>query len=423
VCFTTKDVSLNGETLPGLGFNIVRYNLGACSSNTVDGARMVWPPRPSKWSAFHKIDGFWLDGKSTDPASGSWDWTRDVKQRAMLAKAKERGARYFELFSNSPMWWMCRNFNPSGVIGGGDNLNPQHYRDFAIYLATVARYAHDHWGIDFTTVEPFNEPSSIWWRGDGRQEGCHISSKIQAQIIPLLRDELDRQGLASTPIAASDESLFSQGLATWNSFSPETREKIEQFNVHCYQEKATTQRSKLRDAVMGKRFWASEYGDGDSSGLLLARGMGLDFQLLRPAAWSYWQLCDNPGWALVPVVDGVLQKANPKYYVLAQYTRHILPGMSILTSPDANTVAAFDSKSGKLVLVTTNSGPARQAIYDLSSFNPAKGSVTRWLTEPKAQARYERSDVSSDLTDNQLKVELPASSVQTFEIEGISQRF
>jgi hypothetical protein len=247
---------------------------------------------------------------------------------------------------------MCSNHNPSGAIGGGDNLNPQHYRDFAIYVATVARYAHDHWEVDFTSVEPFNEPSSVWWRGDGRQEGGHISARIQAQIIPLLRIELDQRGLGATLIAASDESFFSQGLATWNSFSPEVRDKIEQFNVHCYQE-----------------------------------------------------------------------KANPKYFVLAQYTRHILPGMSVLTSPDANTVAAIDTERHRLVLVTANLGPAREADYDLSGVAVATGAVTRWLTEPKGAARYERADVSSCLSNTLLKIELPADSVQTFEINLTGIRF
>jgi galactan endo-1,6-beta-galactosidase len=321
------------------------------------------------------------------------------------------------------MWWMCKNRNPSGATSGGDNLSPDHYRDFAIYLATVARYAHDHWGIDFTSVEPFNEPSGDWWKGDGRQEGCHISASAQAQMIPMLREELDRQGLANSPIAASDESFFSQALATWNSFSPRVKHKIGQFNVHCYQDTATTQRSELHDAVIGKHLWASEYGNADPTGIRLAHEIGLDFQLLRPTAWSYWQLLDNPGWGLIPVVDGVLQKANPKYFVLLQFTRHIRPGMSIITSPDSDTVAAFDPSNGKLVLITTNPGPARDAVYDLSSFVFTTASATRWLTEPKGTARYQRSDISRDLSDHLLKVRLPADSVQTFEIDELRDRF
>ena len=59
--FTTKSVTYNGTALPGLGMNIARYNLGACSWNTVDGAKMVASPNiprfafsSSAWWAFSK---------------------------------------------------------------------------------------------------------------------------------------------------------------------------------------------------------------------------------------------------------------------------------------------------------------------------------------------------------------------------------
>src|SRR3954468_11723613 len=41
IFFTTKSVTYSGRTLPGLGLNIARYNLGGCSSNSVGGESMV----------------------------------------------------------------------------------------------------------------------------------------------------------------------------------------------------------------------------------------------------------------------------------------------------------------------------------------------------------------------------------------------
>jgi hypothetical protein len=116
--FTTKTVTLDGRDLPGLGMNYARYNAGACSWNEIDGRKMVVsktiPP-------YRQVEGFWLDGKNADPDSASWNWSADAKQRATLLKARDRGANFFELFSNSPMWRMCANHNPSGA-GGVDNL-------------------------------------------------------------------------------------------------------------------------------------------------------------------------------------------------------------------------------------------------------------------------------------------------------------
>src|SRR5215470_510859 len=41
IVFTNKSTTLNGQSLPGLAMNIVRYNAGACSSNSINGQSMV----------------------------------------------------------------------------------------------------------------------------------------------------------------------------------------------------------------------------------------------------------------------------------------------------------------------------------------------------------------------------------------------
>ena len=62
-------------------------------------------------------------------AGGTWDWSRDPRQRAMLQKSKERGADIFQLFSNSPGW----RFNRLLVLNGpkfGPELAPNLHRDY-----------------------------------------------------------------------------------------------------------------------------------------------------------------------------------------------------------------------------------------------------------------------------------------------------
>lgn len=69
--FFTKDwQTIHGQNLPGLGLNIVRYNAGACSSNTYDGASMTVSPNIK---ASRQADGYWLNWASNDPSSTSWD--------------------------------------------------------------------------------------------------------------------------------------------------------------------------------------------------------------------------------------------------------------------------------------------------------------------------------------------------------------
>ena len=287
ILFTRKTVEFLGEKLPGLGLNIARYNVGACSWNEVDGRRMV----VSKTILpFRQMEGFWLDGKSEDPQSKSWDWSVDRNQRTMLQKAKDRGVNLFELFSNSPTWWMCRNDNPSGQAKElEDNLAPENYGKFATYIATVARQAKDHWGILFTTVAPFNEPSAKWWVADGKQEGCHFAPPAQAAVLPLLRKEMNERGLADMAISASDESYYDEAVTTWRSFDEPTKALVSQVNVHGYQnEKGRRDLLFEMASKDGKRLWNSEYGEIDVTGIQMIRNLHLDFRDLRPTAWCYW---------------------------------------------------------------------------------------------------------------------------------------
>ena len=42
-------------------------------------------------------------------------------------------------------------------------------------------------------------------------------------------------------------------------------------------------------AAHGKRLWASEYGDGDSTGLELAARITLDLNEMNASMWTLWQ--------------------------------------------------------------------------------------------------------------------------------------
>jgi galactan endo-1,6-beta-galactosidase len=421
VLFTTNTATLfanNGFVrVPGLGLNIARYNAGACSWNSIGGDTME---ESANIYASRQMHGFWLDGASTNPATGSWDWSVDANQVAMLIKARDRGANQLELFSNSPMWWMCNNLNPSGADNGAnDNLNPAYYDEHAIYMATIVRYAQDNWGITFNSVDPFNEPGANWWDSDGTQEGCHFDPATQETVIGLLRDELDSRNLTSTIIAASDESLYDTARATWNSFSAGTQAKVGRVNVHGYQYGGGRRDLLYRD-VDGKTLWNTEYGDSDGSGVSLASNLNLDFRWLRPTAWCYWQPLDWADWGLIDanVEDGWIGQPERKYYVLAHYTRHIRPGMTILDGAHGNTVVAYDGTARKLVLVTMNYNSAQTIDYDLSAFSEAAGPVRRWTTETGSGVSYVSAD-DITISGKMFSAPFAANTIQTFEIRNV----
>ena len=417
IVFTTNYTTLNGQSLPGLSMNIARYNAGASSWNSIGGVTMVASPNiPS----FKQMHGYRLDWSSTDPNSSSWDWTQDANQRTMLQKAQARGANLLELFSNSPMWWMCDNHNPSGASSGSsDNLQSWNYDSCAVTLATVARYAHDHWGVNFTSVEAFNEPIANWWTATGTQEGCHFATGTQATVIGYLRTELNNQSLGSTIVSASDESFYDQATSTWNSFNSTTRSQVGRVNVHGYQY-GNGRRDLLYSAVAGKKLWNTEYGESDGTGMSLASNLNLDFRWLHNTAWCYWQPFDSGGWGLVQSNpgDNWIGNANMKYFVLAQYTRHIRPGMKIIDGGEGNTIAAYDSTAHKLVIVTVNYGTAQWINYDLSKYTTVSGPITRWATNTGGGDEYAQHN-DTNLSGKKFWSWFPVNTVQTFEVQNI----
>lgn len=428
--FTRNTVSYGGQQLPGLGLTIVRFNAGACSWNAINGESMVASPNIPRYK---QLEGYWLDWNSTDPASPSWNWSVDAEQRAMLRKARDRGANLFELFSNSPMWWMCINHNPSGAAGGGDNLQSWNYQQHARYLAIVAAYARDNWGVEFDSVDAFNEPAATWWTATGTQEGCHISPSIQQQIVQYLRSELDARGLSGTLVSASDESLYDQARSTWSAFPAAAKAAVGRVNVHGYQYEGGRRDLLYNDIrAAGKPLWQSEYGDGTGSGMRMATNLGLDIRWLHPTAWVYWQAIDGTaGWGFIRASfsstskQGTLGVVEPKYWVCAQYSRHIRPGMRILDGGDVNTVAAYDAGARRLVLVTANFDTAQWVTYDLSRFTTvggaSGGTVRRWITVTDSGGeRYGAHPADTVLSGKSFRSWFPARTVQTFEVDNVT---
>ncbi|GAB2742389.1 glycoside hydrolase [Streptomyces bullii] len=424
--FTTKSVTYDGRSLPGLGFTIARYNLGACSWNTVDGASMVASPNIPR---FKQIEGYWQDWRNEDPASSAWKWTADATQRAMLVKATQRGA-VSELFANSPMWWMCLNHNPSGASNGGNNLQSWNYRQHASHLAAVALYARNNWGVNFATVDPFNEPSSTWWTATGTQEGCHMDASVQAAVLPYMRSELDRRGLTGVRISASDETSYDLARTTWNSFGSSTKSLVNQVNVHGYQGSGGRRDLLYTDVVTTSRkvLWNSETGDGDGTGRTMASNLLLDFRWLHPTAWCYWQVMDpTAGWGMIKYDGSTLQAGavERKHYVMAQFSRHIRPGMTILDTGVDYAVAALDRTSRRLVIVALNRSTSAQTLtFDLSRFSTVTGGsgglVPRWttMTSGSGDAYVARSDTF--LSGKSLRSTFAAGALQTFQVDGVS---
>jgi len=432
--YTTK--STGGY--PGLGLNIVRYNVGGGGINQPlenKGAKLQWQM---------DVHGYWADPNHGDPTT--WNWSVDGTQRSLMQKARARGANVFEMFSDSPMWWMNSNRSTSGSDTGGDCLAPKDYDRFTFYLASVARYSADHWGVNFDSVEPFNEPSADWWKYPGRQEGCHFEIATQEKIVESLRRALDREHLNNVVIAAADENNVDAGLNTWNSYSAASRGLVGLINVHGYSNGTEPYRGpnrvELRRVIGTKRLWQSEYGDGDASGYTMAQAIIRDVKELRPSAWVYWQPVepDVPeyGWGLInadyvdthdkPSSENTpLVRVNRKFYVYGQFTRYVRPGSELIAVDDANSVAVYDRSSRKLVVVKVTGDIPEEETLDISRFSAVGESVQliATTTAPASGVPDWKQHVESVKIENRagqklVSTRLHPRSVYTFVIEGCS---
>ena len=424
------------DGLPGLGLNVVRYNVGGGGMNQPQenkGGKLQWQM---------DIHGYWTDPRISDPTS--WDWSADENQRSMMQKARDRGANVFEMFSDSPMWWMNANRSTAGSDTGSDCLLAENYDRFAFYLAAVARHSGDHWGIQFDSVEPFNEPSANWWKYPGRQEGCHFDVGTQQVIVGRLRRALDEVKLNNVAVAAADENNMDAGLTAWHMYSQDAHAQVGRVNVHGYSNGTEAYRGpnrvELRRAVAEKKIFLSEYGDGDASGYTLAEEIIRDIKELRPSAWIYWQPVepDVPefGWGLINAnyIDthdrptpqpSPLVRVNRKFFVFGQFTRYLRPGYHLIEVSDPSSIAAYEPNSHRLVIVKVTADAVEQIQFDMSKFSSARDAIQVLATTttpggsvPDWKQHKEMLKLAKGAERRFAQTNLYPKSVYTFVMEG-----
>lgn len=383
-----------------LGLNIVRYNIGGGEN----------PARSNTMEFRARVPGF-------QPEPGKWDWSADANQRWMLRAAVARGANHVVAFANSPPHWMTHSGSVTGAKkGSDDNLRPEFEATFADYLATVVSNLSVLDGVKFDTVTPMNEPSANWWELGHRQEGTHMSVGQQQRMINLLRPALDRHGVSATIVASEDNDERSTYECV-SDYDPITLRNISHIATHTYHANASVALRQLAERT-GKPLWVSEYGDGDRSGLLLARRIRNDIVEKRAQAWIYWQVADNAGaWGLVNNrLDGrgPSYRLTRKFHVLAQFSRFIRPGCQIIQADDEDSLVASDRAKRQLIIVTVNErSSSRTVTYQLQGVATTGSQAAMYRTS-------QQEDVAAlqpiPVIKGELAVELPARSVTTFVI-------
>lgn len=386
-----------------LKLNIVRYNIGGGEN----------PARSNTMEFRARIPGF-------QPEPGKWDWNADANQRWMLRAAVARGANHVVAFANSPPYWMNHSGSVTGAKrGGDDNLRPEFETPFADYMAIVISNLTVLDQVKFDTVTPMNEPAAKWWELGHRQEGTHMSVAQQQRMINLLRPALDRHGIHATIVASEDNDERSTFEAV-SSYDTATLSNVSHIVTHTYTANASAELRQLAERT-GKPLWVSEYGDGDRSGLMLARRIRNDIVEKRAAAWIYWQFADNAGaWGMVwNRLDGrdTSYRLTRKFHVMAQFSRFIRPGSQILQVSDDDSLVAYDRTQRRLIIVTVNDRrDPRAAAFQLNGAKASAGVVASYRT---SQQKDVASQTPLALADGKFTAQLPARSVTTFVVSDV----
>ena len=434
------DILYNAET--GLGMNIARYNIGGGDDPTHRHITRTDSMMP----------GFWV----LDEATGEhiFDGTQDENQRNVLLRAMAVCGDDFivEAFSNSPPYYMTESGCSSGAtFAAQNNLREDQVEAFAEYLAQVALYYKENYGINFQSMSPMNEPNTAYWEAfSPKQEGCHVSpGESQSAILLATQKALEEKGLGNILLVGTDETSTMMAASSFNKLSAEAKDALARIDTHSYKIGQLEELQALA-AENGKNLWMSEvdgdYTLGKDSGemgaaLWLANKMISDIQGLMPSAWILWQGIDNHissegymgnrdfgmpdlsrGYWGLTVVDHDNEEIHltKKYYAFGQLSRYIRPGYRILTTAENGVLAAYSDEEKKLVIVVVNAEDADFEVgFSLDGFRYDGGTAEvirtskdeNWVVLPEIP-------VQTDM----LRATLAPYSITTFVVNNIAPK-
>ena len=407
----------------GLNMNIFRYNIGGGDDPTHADGHMV---RGKGKRA--EMEGF----KPSEDAP--YDWSADQGQRNVLLKInRKRKDAVFEAFSNSAPYWMTISGCSAGHQDGmKDNLKPEYHAMFCDYLIDVCKHYKEKYGVEFKTLEPFNESTSNYWYYKGSQEGCHFDVETQIELLRVLHPKLQASGL-KTVISASDETNLSSSIKVWNAYSkhPDIMAMVKQFNTHTYSG-TNRERAYLHKLVSATNieFWQSETGPqwdrelrpkGNSayeSNLYLAKKLFRDMRVMRPQAWLDWQLVEegNETWCLIKGNFATGEyRILKNYYIRMNVTRFIKQGYTLLATENENTLAAKSPNGDEFVMVVLNvEDEPFDLKIDLSTYGKVASKATLYRTSESEDCK-ELEPVK--VSGKQFAYTAPKKSISTFVVK------
>ncbi|MFD0704477.1 discoidin domain-containing protein [Alloscardovia venturai] len=453
-----------GAAVPGYWADDIDGSAGIYGKD-VDGHAIT-----SRQSDKTKLD------KAFDPTKDAhYDWSKGASQEWWLKHGIETGdIDQVETFANSAPWFMTT----SGYVMGGTDSNANNLSDpekFAQYLVTVTNYLERKYNFTVSTIEGMNESETNYWGAPSKratldlsnpdksgmtrellnyywtkyyadkdkgvtpyskdvkkpQEGMHIDNAQQQKLILALKQALAASGNDHTRIAATDATDSGHLVDSYNKYSQDVKNSVEQLNTHSY---GTTNQRVVRDIAQGSATklsmsevdgsWQSggfdPFNANFSNGLGMAGKINSDVYALQSKDFTFWQVVEdlynmstgssdingnvakikgeNTNWGTVLIdfdctvagKDGKLYSertwlnngkstqgiapctvlANSKYNAVRAYTKFIHKGDKVITNSSTADNFTATSKDGKTqTLIHRNTSDHTQTlVIDLSRY-------------------------------------------------------
>lgn len=357
----SREFDANGSP-KGIGLSAWRFNIGGGTAEQGDSSGIT--DFRKRVECFLRPDG-------------TYDWTKQAGYVWFTQKARDYGVENLIAFSNTPPVQFTKNAR--GYKTTKDyvsNLKPEHYGDYARFLATVLKH-FDEEGLHFKYISPVNEPQWDWYHAPGqgaKQEGSPWRNDEIAHVAQALDSALTATGSTSkiliTEAAQLDFLYGKTGNATQQTqafFNPKSKLALtglrnlpRLIGGHSYfTDKGDSARIAIRrhvadtTAKYGVTFWQTEYSmlaDGYREGktgripaidcaLFLSKVIHDDLVYGNAAAWQLWNSWEpgNPDFdtryyliALNPAnkdyTDGTIT-ATKNLWALGHYSRFVRPGM------------------------------------------------------------------------------------------------
>lgn len=416
----SQELSNTGKAT-GIGLSRWRFNIGAGSEE--QGVN-------SNIEAEERRAGCFLT------SAGTYNWTKQSGQQWFLRKAKEYGTENLVAFVNSPPRFFTINGRTNSDNKdryGGTNLKPDHYDDYANFLADVLEHFKNE-GLEFSQISPVNEPQFEWNSG---QEGSPWNNiEIKKVAIELNKaisaKKLDTKILIAEAASFDDLHMVhddpNKSDQIWKFFNKNRDEYIGDLSQmlpgiggHSYWTdgddatiRSTRENIKREATEQGNielyqteyNLLSKNYPDKYTNSLFLAKMIHADLAIANVCIWDYWTVVERERWNhnnrfylirlqpnggdYAPIDKGGNISVDKNLWMLGHYSLFIRPNYQRISLSNANDLnglmgsAYMAPDSSRVVLVYVNWGTTSTTI-NTSIINLPEGrsidKVTPYLTD------------------------------------------